>query len=141
MGIKNVWPYIISAVIAADQLTKFCAGRFGLALYYNTGVSFGLFKGVNVSLLTLVSLAGLAVFEYLLRKRGGGKVLMCGFSLMAGGMVSNIIDRLSLGHVIDWIYCPFSNIFFKNGLWFNIADVALSFGALLIIAELARAKA
>ena len=51
-----------------------------------------------------------------------------GISIMAGGALSNMLERMFLGHVVDWI--PF--IFVKD-LMFNLADVEIAVGALIIL--------
>ena len=55
-----------------------------------------------------------------------------GLAIMSGGALSNFLERFFLGHVIDWIPSPFSFIEIN----FNLADVEISIGALIIFLAL-----
>ena len=129
-------------VVAADQLSKvwirsnllvgqslFEAGFFRITHVNNTGAAFGLFQGQSF-LLTIVALVGITVLLVyalviyrkfpLLDNRLGRSTL----GLVLGGAVGNLIDRLRLGYVTDFI---------DVGLWpaFNIADSAITVGVIL----------
>ena len=56
-----------------------------------------------------------------------------GLSVMAGGAVANLIERLLSGSVMDWIPLPFSEHFIEGGLRFNLADVEIALGAALAL--------
>ncbi len=129
-------------VVAADQLSKvwirsnllvgqslFEAGFFRITHVNNTGAAFGLFQGQSF-LLTIVALVGITVLLVytlviyrkfpLLDNRLGRSTL----GLVLGGAVGNLIDRLRLGYVTDFI---------SVGRWpaFNIADSAITVGVIL----------
>ena len=92
----------------------------------NTGVSFGLFKGYNL-IFILISLIALVFFIYLFKKNSGYWPQL---SLIGGGIVGNLIDRITLGYVIDFLELKFWPIF-------NIADSAITLGVIwLIIASM-----
>ncbi len=97
---------------------------FHLTLVHNTGAVFGLFRGMNV-LLILSSAAFLAVFLYaypeLERSRPG---FWRPAGLIAGGAAGNMMDRLRMGYVID---------FLDFRIWpvFNFADAAITAGIAL----------
>ena len=96
-------------------------------LTYNTGAAFGMFSNrpeLAFILSAVAFLAMLAVCIFLRLKLW----TRIGVSMMAGGALSNMLERMFLGHVVDWI--PF--IFVKN-LMFNLADVEIAVGALVII--------
>lgn len=129
-------------VVAADQLSKIWirsnlatgeslpeAGFFRLTHVQNTGAAFGLFQGQSFPL-TIVALIGivailLVVFLFsrrfpFLDNRLGKPAL----ALVLGGTVGNLVDRLNLGYVTDFI---------DIGIWpaFNIADSAITVGIIL----------
>lgn len=128
--------YVIFAAAAADQISKVVVQKV-LPVHTNSGISFGLLRGVGAFLPTICSAAFLFC-AYIILKSRCSKRTMTGVALMAGGVLGNLADRIWLGHVIDWIYLPLSIAFFPNGLWFNIADVCLSVGALLAVCGMFR---
>src|SRR6185503_5713653 len=143
---------IAGAVVAIDQIAKLLVEAWLpeeetitllpiLELHYvrNTGIAFSLFaeSGVGLILLPLVVTAVVLVFWF--RNRDGGRLAAAGFALILGGAIGNLIDRLRLGYVIDFLLLHF-------GDWtlfvFNLADAALTVGpALLLLTYLWPAKA
>ncbi|MBQ6774586.1 MAG: signal peptidase II [Synergistaceae bacterium] len=96
-------------------------------LTYNTGAAFGMFRErpeIAFILSAVSFLALLAVCIFMKLKLW----TRIGISIMAGGALSNMLERMFLGHVVDWI--PF--IFVKD-LMFNLADVEIAAGALIIL--------
>jgi signal peptidase II len=57
-------------------------------------------------------------------------LLVGGLTLIVGGAIGNLIDRLYLGHVVDFIQAHWGNAYFPS---FNVADSAISIGAALVI--------
>lgn len=129
-------------IVVADQFSKVWirsypeeqliseAGFFRIIHTHNTGAAFGLFQGHSFAL-TIVASVGIAVillyalFIYrrfpILENRLGRLAL----GLILGGAVGNLIDRLNLGYVTDFI---------DIGVWptFNIADSAVTVGAFIL---------
>ncbi len=105
---------------------------FNLTLGFNTGVSFGLF-GDSLkdwpSVLVLVTL--LIAFTLLVWAwRTPSRMERLGLSTVAGGALGNIVDRLRQGKVTDFL-----DLHWAGWHWptFNLADVSISFGVLLMI--------
>jgi len=129
-------------VVAADQLSKTWirrylpeghslpeTGFFQLTHIQNTGAAFGLFQDQSLSL-TIVALIGIIVISLLVflfsrhfpfLSKGPGRLAL---GLVLGGTIGNLIDRLSLGYVTDFV---------DIGIWpaFNIADSAITVGVFL----------
>jgi len=59
-------------------------------------------------------------------------LIACGLSLIVGGALGNMIDRLRLGHVIDFIYAHWDTHYFPA---FNVADSAITVGAGLLLLD------
>lgn len=125
--VPSVFPSISLVIIVflLDQVTKFTATQAGLAVNYNTGVSFNVFEHLDSLVLTL----GLIVL--LLALFFGFKKIWYEYpraaALFFGGAAANIFDRIVFGSVRDWLLIPFTQI--KN----NIADWAVFFGVVLLI--------
>lgn len=140
---------VMAVVVVFDQFTKVLVeqifligeqfpvipGFFNLTLTYNKGVAFGLFSGLapELRLVTLVFAIGLAlmVIAYLLlreyRRDLVGQVLL---AMIAGGAIGNIIDRMRIGSVVDFI-----DIYYKSYHWpaFNIADSVICLGVIFLL--------
>ena len=145
--------YLIALLtIALDQLSKFCAEEylvfhravevmpfFNLFLTYNKGVSFSFFSMNEaygpwvLSGLSLIICCGLIVW---LRKEKN-KVNQIGIALILGGALGNVLDRIRIGAVVDFL-----DFYYGAYHWpaFNVADTAICFGAFLIFLQLILTK-
>ncbi len=125
-------------VFLADQFSKYLVREF-LLLYesfpregflrithtFNTGSIFGLFQGNNTPLI-LVSFVGVAVLILLYRsQRYPTGLLRLSLGLQLGGAFGNLVDRVRLGHVTDWV---------DVGPWpvFNVADASIVTGLVIL---------
>lgn len=136
---------LVLLATAVDQATKSAAlaqlaqaapvpvfPGFNLTLGFNTGASFGMLSGVMagkpwamVALTGAITL-GLAVLA--LRTRNPWEA--SGFALIVGGSLGNIIDRLRIGAVTDFL-----DVYWRDWHWpaFNMADVVIFIGACLVL--------
>jgi len=118
---------IIAVCVLTEQAAKIFFSKF-LSFTYNTGAAFSLFSNFpelililsGVSCVILIFVCLFAKIKFFTR---------LGLSIMSGGALSNFLERIFLGHVIDWIPSPFSFIEIN----FNLADVEISLGALIIL--------
>jgi len=131
---------IVTSVIVLDQLTKFLALRFlqlntpvpliknflNLTLVHNRGAAFGFFQN-QLLLFVLVSLFAIGLILYNLKTNS--IILKLTLSLILGGAIGNLIDRLRFGFVVD---------FLDLRIWpvFNIADSVITIAALVLSWEL-----
>jgi signal peptidase II len=143
------WLWLSAAVIALDQATKFLVVRFfelyervevlpvlDFTLMHNTGAAFSMLAGASgwqrpffIALGIGVSLL-LAIWMW--RTPRGDKLLPVALSLILGGALGNVIDRVRLGYVIDFIHAHWGASYFPA---FNIADSAITIGAGLLIID------
>jgi signal peptidase II len=148
-GASN-WLWLGVAVIALDQWTKWLVvQRFEeferlvllpvleLMRLHNEGAAFSflddaggwqrwLFTGLAVAVST-----GILIWLRRLPAKGQG-LLAAGLALILGGALGNVIDRVLLGHVVDFIRVHWNEHYFPA---FNVADSAISVGAALIILD------
>ena len=113
-------------------------GLFRLTHVQNQGAAFGLFSDspseFRVAVLILFSVAALAVVSALLWKNGNAmNATAIALSLVFGGALGNLWDRVASGRVID-----FMDFYVGTHHWpaFNIADSAIVVGALLLLSEI-----
>jgi signal peptidase II len=129
---------LCAAVIVVDQVAKVIVrseivigeeidvfGPLGLTQTHNTGVAFGLAGGTGTPLI-IVMLIALGVVTYLFAQDPARPGMWVASGLLAGGAVGNLIDRIGAGHVTDFIELP---------PWppFNVADVCITFGVVLLV--------
>ena len=108
---------------------------FNLVMVWNPGISYGLFPASSLwgtALLVLISLAAIAGLSYWLWGMNSLS-LAIGVGLVIGGAIgNNLIDRVVYGRVADFFYFHA----FGYGFYvFNVADIAITFGAVAIIYE------
>ena len=108
-----------------------------IILTYNTGAAFSFLADASgwqrwlFVLLALGVSAALIVWMRRLDARIHG-LLACGLALIVGGALGNMIDRLTLGRVVDFIHVHWGHAYFPA---FNIADSAITIGALLLLLD------
>lgn len=113
--------YIRSIFLQGDSLP--IIGNFLRFTYLqNTGVSFGLFKGNNLFFIVF-SIIALAYFIYLFVVE---KEFEMQYSLVIAGVIGNVIDRIHLGYVVDFVDIGSFPVF-------NVADSCISIGVIWII--------
>jgi len=100
-----------------------------MTLVHNTGIAFGFFKdqGIIFIIIPVVAIFLLIFNIYYYRKNDEAlsRVYIVSFSLVLGGAIGNLIDRVVYGYVIDFID-------FRVWPVFNVADSAITIGAILI---------
>jgi signal peptidase II len=147
---------IALAVVLADRFSKWLVARtiplhdsipvvpgvFSLTHVQNRGAAFGLFDDSpnewKITLLVLFSVAALIVVGAMLWKNGHAlNATGVGLSLVLGGAVGNLWDRLAARHVIDFL-----DFYVGTYHWpaFNIADSAIVAGAFLLVVDVLFAK-
>jgi len=139
-----------AAVVIIDQLSKaavlgFFAGSppgaheaitpfFDLVLTYNRGISFGLFNtpgGMNALLFPLLAAVIVTMLTFWLR-RVESLFLAVAIGLVIGGAVGNVIDRIRLGAVVDFL-----DFYVDAWHWpaFNVADSAICLGVAAMLLD------
>lgn len=128
--------WALSALSGSEPLTVI-PGFFDLVLTRNTGGVFGLLSGTpspaRRAAFLGATVVALGVILLLLRRWGReSRLLACALALVAGGAVGNLIDRLRFGSVVDFIDWHWHT---HHWYTFNIADSAITTGALLLLAQ------
>ncbi|WP_296949094.1 signal peptidase II [uncultured Massilia sp.] len=143
------WIGIAFIVILLDQISKITIVRlfvhgeekpvtsfFNLVLAYNPGAAFSFLStqgGWQRYFFAGIAIVAVGFILYLLRKHAGQRMFCWALALIMGGALGNLIDRLMYGHVIDFLD------FYLAGVGhfpaFNIADTAITIGAILFIVD------
>ncbi len=136
-------------VLAADQASKWWildivhlpeAGQIvvlpvlNLTMVWNRGVTFGLFNGFgewSAVLLTVVALAVVTALGIWLR-RAESRLVAIALGAIGGGALSNVIDRLCFGAVVDFIHFHIGDL---SWYVFNVADAAIVCGVAALVLD------
>ncbi|MFZ6847187.1 signal peptidase II [Undibacterium sp. RuRC25W] len=149
------WLGLAAIVILLDQVSKITITKlfsyaesmsvtsfFNLVLVYNKGAAFSFLateSGWQRYVFTALGLVAAAYITYLLSRHASQKLFCWALSLIMGGALGNVIDRLMYGHVIDFLDFHYQDIYHFPA--FNLADSAICLGAaLFILDELRRVK-
>ena len=121
---------IVTNFLEYNQSIKIINNFFYINYVQNQGASWSIMSG-KVLLLIIVSiiLIGIIIY-YLCKNKNMSMVKIIGFSLLLGGALGNLVDRLWYGYVIDFLSF---NIFHYNFPVFNLADCAVVLGSLIIL--------
>jgi len=142
------WLGISTIVILLDQLVKITISRlfhegesyrvtsfFDITFVYNKGAAFSFLaaeSGWQRYVLTGLGLVAALAIVYLLKRNAGKRLFCWALALILGGALGNVIDRVMYGKVIDFLL-------FHLGSWsfpaFNVADSAITLGAILFILD------
>jgi signal peptidase II len=137
---------IVLAAVAADQLTKhIVTGRLGLDAgvhvvgplwihhVQNSGIAFGLFSSATPVVIVLTAIAVTWMVVFFARSGARHPVLPVALGLVIGGSLSNLLDRIRLGYVTDFLDLRF---------WpaFNLADSFIVIGVAILLGTLLAAE-
>ena len=102
---------------------------FSLTKVYNTGASWNILAGHRLILIMITLIILVLLFLYLNKFKDNKRNILA-FSLLYGGIIGNLLDRIIYGYVIDFFDF---NIFGYDYPVFNIADICIVFGIVLLV--------
>lgn len=125
---------LVLILVIMDRVSKDIARSTGHYIT-NSGISFGLLSGFN-SLITIISVIALIIFGMLIFiHKNTYSWYSVGLLMMFSGTLGNLLDRILIGHVIDFI-----NIHIFNFPIFNFSDAFLTMGLVIIFIQTLRNK-
>ena len=140
-----IWIVVMVASVFVDQLTKqlvvnfldreepfeLIPGVFRFSYVENDGAAFGMLDDHRWIFMLVSTVAIIGLLIYMWKFCPKNNILMWGLSLIVGGGIGNMIDRIFLGYVIDFLdFCAFPDLW----MWvFNVADACVCIGAGLVI--------
>ncbi|MBC8416232.1 MAG: signal peptidase II [Candidatus Cloacimonetes bacterium] len=147
---KYAYLWITLIVIIIDQLSKLLIRNLlelgeiikitpkiiWITYVQNTGAAFSLSfgtPGLNKIVFIILSLLAIFLIFYLLSKTSS-KIEKISFALILGGAVGNLIDRIALGKVTDFVWCDFPDVIMTRWPVFNIADSSIVIAIAIIVA-------
>lgn len=145
---KNVyWLWLSALVISIDQITKQLVVKhlswfevqpliphLNLVHMKNTGAAFSMFNTAPVWVFAGLGVAvSVAIIVWMRRNPSGQTLIATALALILGGALGNVIDRVTRGSVVDFVDFYVGNWHFAA---FNVADMAISLGAGLMILDM-----
>jgi signal peptidase II len=139
---------LAAAIVIADQVTKaivtsslrpgeskpILGDLLRIVFSQNSGALFGLFKD-NAAMFGIVSLGVIALIVLYHGRSGNSPYMTITLGLLLGGAIGNMIDRLRLGYVVDFVDGGIGSVRWYT---FNVADAAISLSILLLFAAALR---
>ena len=148
-GRAGKWLILSAVVVLLDQITKsYITSHYGefefttvlpvldITRMHNVGAAFSFLAGASGwqrwLFIVLAIAVSVAIVVWLLRMPPSKVLLSAGLSLVLGGAIGNVIDRIRLGHVIDFIHFHWDRAYFPA---FNVADSAITVGAACLLLD------
>ena len=144
----TLWLGIAMIIVLLDQLSKITLSRmmvfgqsdtvtsfFNLVMVYNRGAAFSFLAdqpGWQRYFFAGVSLLASLLIIWMLKRHSGQRLFCWAMTLILGGALGNLIDRIAYGHVIDFLDFHVSGFHWPA---FNVADSAITLGAVLFILD------
>jgi signal peptidase II len=131
-GLDQVVKHLVDSRLALHERVDLLP-FLSLLRAHNTGIAFSLFSEFGGAVLIAVMIVVMLFIAWLAtRTDPRQRLARTGFALVIGGALGNLIDRISLGHVVDYIL-------FHVGSWsfaiFNLADAFITIGAGLVLLD------
>ena len=142
------WYALALLLVLLDQLSKYWvstsfhygearaySGFFNLVLVHNRGAAFSFLAsaaGWQRGFFIAIALVAIVVISLLLARHARDKLFCLSLALILGGAIGNVIDRIALGYVVDFLDFHFSGWHWPA---FNLADSAISAGAVLLVLD------
>jgi len=129
-AIDQLTKFLVVRVVGADEKRMVVDGFFNLVHFGNTGAAWGMFRDYN-TLLAVISVLTILVLYLFRHSFQLHRISSCiALGLIAGGIVGNLVDRVRVGHVIDFL-----DFYVGRHHWpaFNVADSAICIGVTLYV--------
>lgn len=131
VAFDQITKYFASLKLADGSVAKFIPGVVQFKYAENTGMAFSMLSGARWVFIALTVVVCVGVFYYLFSNRCKNLWLYWSLGVILSGGIGNLIDRIRFGYVVDFIEPTFVNFAI-----FNIADCAVTCGAVVLVGYL-----
>lgn len=131
VAFDQITKYFASLKLADGSVAKFIPGVVQFKYAENTGMAFSMLSGARWVFIALTVVVCVGVFYYLFSNRCKSLWLYWSLGVILSGGIGNLIDRIRFGYVVDFI-----ELTFVNFAIFNIADCAVTCGAVVLVGYL-----
>jgi len=137
---KQVFKYSFILVLI-DQIIKILVSNmiesiviiknfFNLTYVKNTGAAFSILENNTIFLIMITFISLFLIYKFLLKNKKFNKLEIIIYSLLIGGIIGNLIDRIVYGYVIDYLEFIILN---RHMPIFNFADICIVIGTILFL--------
>ncbi len=145
-GLKNIFIFGF-LILIVDQIVKIVISNkmilnqtyvviknfFSISLVHNTGAAFSILNDSTIILIIIGVFALIGLIFYIKKIESIDNIDIFAYSLLIGGIVGNLIDRIIYGYVIDYLSFKFGSYYFPI---FNFADICIVISVLIIIIKM-----
>jgi len=138
VGLDQISKMYVSSVMSLHASHPVIDGFFNITYVRNPGAAFGFLSNAapvfrSLFLIAVSAAAVVMILYFLAKNRSAAMLLTFSLSLIVGGAVGNLIDRIRFGNVVDFL-----DFYVASYHWpaFNAADSAISVGAVLLILQM-----
>lgn len=126
IGVDQLIKYLITANFELGQTKSLIPNILSLTHIRNSGAAWSIMEGKTWFLVGLPIIVMAAALVFMYKKRGGSKLMLSSLALIIGGGIGNLIDRIRLHEVVDYLKTDFINFPI-----FNFADICVVCGAVM----------
>ena len=127
LALDQIVKYVVSTHIGLNQSVPVLGNIFQLTHIHNNGAAFSILQDMQIFLIATTAILCIVLCVFLfLRRKVTRWPLMLGISLIIGGGLGNLIDRVRFGYVVDYLH-------FGNFPIFNVADMSVVGGSLILL--------
>lgn len=140
MGIIIIILFLAVDIATKQWALKFLANKEGISVIHNffeleylenRGAAFGILQNRVLFLVVITSIVIIAMMYFLYKNKGASKLLKWSLYLIISGAIGNLIDRVSLGFVVDFLQFHYKDIYYFPT--FNMADTFVVIGTALMV--------
>jgi len=128
--IDQIVKVVLSSKMIVNQSFVIIKDFFSITLAHNTGAAFSILTGNRYLLIVIGILALIGLFIYIKKLEVFDDIDTFTYSLLIGGIVGNLIDRIVHGYVIDYLSFSFGKFYFPI---FNFADICIVISIIIIL--------
>lgn len=132
--VLDLWTKYLASTHLTYGMPEYVLPIFNLTLQHNTGAAFSFLSDAGgwqrYFFTVLSSVVSVVLVIWMFKLDGKQRVLALSLSLILGGALGNLYDRVTLGYVVDFLSFHYNERYFPA---FNIADSAITLGAILMI--------
>lgn len=131
--IDQIVKIVISSKMIVNQTFIVIKNFFSILLVHNTGAAFSILSNSRILLIVIGLIALIGLIFYIKKLEKIDSVDIYAYSLLLGGIVGNLIDRIVHGYVIDYLSFKFGNYYFPI---FNFADICIVVSILILLIKM-----
>ena len=125
--IDQIIKILVSNMIESTVIIK---NFFNLTYVENTGAAFSILENNTLFLIIITLISLFLIYKFLLKNKEFNKLEIITYSLLIGGIIGNLIDRIVYGYVIDYLEFIILN---RHMPIFNFADICIVIGTILFL--------